>query len=63
MSSTPLGIWNRIVDTFSIPDEGTAIRPFVRNVRLQIQSFYSDSSKKINLLDSSANSGTINFSI
>lgn len=47
MSSTPLGIWNRIVDTFSIPDEGTAIRPFVRSVRLQIQSFYSDSEKQV----------------
>ena len=42
MSSTPLGIWNRIVDTFSIPDQGTSIRPFVRNVRIQIQSFYSE---------------------
>ena len=47
MSSSPLGIWNRITDTLSIPEEGTAIRPFVRSIRLQVKSFYSDSEKQV----------------
>eukprot|EP00943_MAST-04B_sp_MAST-4B-sp1_P007028 g7028.t1 len=47
MSSSPLGVWDRISEAFTIPKEGTAIRPFVRGIRLQIQSLYSDSEKQV----------------
>ena len=53
-----LAEWASAKSTTTIDDK------IVTEIRTKLeadQSFYSDSSKKINLLDSSANSGTINF--
>ena len=40
-------IWDRITDATRIPEGGTPIRPFVRKIRLQVESFYSDSEKQV----------------
>ena len=40
-------IWDRITDATRIPEGGTPIRPFARKIRLQIQSWYSDSEKQV----------------